>query len=275
LLLSGSNLFCMILFAVPLLAQPASPLLPTAPAADGLIKLDVVITDKSEKPISGLASSDVTLLDNGQPKKILSFQGFDGITAKPGTPVEVILVIDAVNLSQEQVAAAKSSVKKLLRANQGHLAQPVQVFLLSPAVLSSTRAPSTDGNTLADQVASGTGLPVTRPTMVLRPGQTYRVIDGKAEMTPEGEANRISLNALGAIAIEERRKSGRKLLFWIGPGWPVNQGGCDISFDSVTELSTRLREARITLWTANEWPYREPGYICKTRPGYWTGGGAQ
>ena len=121
MLLSGSNLFCLILFAVPLLAQPAYSVLPTAPAVDGLIKLDVVITDKSEKPISGLASSDVTLLDNGQPKKILSFQGFDGITAKPGTPVEVILVIDAVNLSQEQVAAAKSSVKKLLRANQGHL----------------------------------------------------------------------------------------------------------------------------------------------------------
>ncbi|HXP06875.1 MAG TPA: VWA domain-containing protein [Acidobacteriaceae bacterium] len=244
----GSSLFCLVLLAVRLFAQPAS-----------LIKLDVVVTDESGNPVSGLRSIDLTLLDNGQPQKILSFQ--DGTTAKPDPPVEVILVIDTVNLTQEQVAAAKSSVEKLLRANEGHLAQPVQLFLLSPKLLSSTRAASTDGNTLADQIARGTDLPVARPTMVLRPGQTYRVINGKAETTAEGEANRISLNALGAIAIEERRKPGRKLLFWIGPGWPINQGGCDISFDSVRELSTRLREARITLWTANEWPYREPGYL--------------
>jgi VWFA-related protein len=261
LLLSCSSLFCLVLFAVPLIAQPASPVLPTSYGADGLIKIDVVVTDKSEKPISGLASSDLTLLDNGQPQRIVSFQGFDGITAKPGTPVEVILVIDTVNLSQEQVSSAKSSVVKLLRANQGHLAQPVSVLLLSPAVLSSTRAPSTDGNTLADQVARGTGLPVARPTMVLQPGQAYRVTGGTPAMTPEGVANRISLNALGAIVIEERRKPGRKLLFWIGPGWPVDKGGCDTSFDSVSEFSTRLREARITLWSANAWPYREPGFI--------------
>ena len=254
----GSSLFCLVLFAVPLLAQPAFS---KSSGADGLIKLDVVVTDKAGNPISGLRSSDLTLLDSGRPQKILSFHGFDEITAKPDEPVELILVIDTVNLSQEQVAAAKNSAEKFLRANDGHLAQPVQVFLLSPTVLSSTRASSTDGNTLADQVARGTDLPVTKPTMVLRPAQTYRVIDGKPEMTPAGEANRISLNALGAIAIEERRKPGRKLLFWIGPGWPVDQGGCDISFDSVTELSARLREARVTLWTVNAWPYREPYFF--------------
>jgi VWFA-related protein len=246
------------LFAVPLLAQPAYP---ASTGTDGLIKLDVVVTDKSGNPIPGLRSSDLTLLDNAQPQKIISFQSFDGTNARPEPPVEVILVIDTVNLPQEQVAAAKNSVEKLLRANEGHLAQPVQIFLLSPEVLSSTRASSTDGNTLADQVARGTGLPVTRPTMVLRLGQSYRAMDGKPEMTPEGKANRISLNALGAIAMEERRKPGRKLLFWIGPGWPIDQGGCDISFDSVTELSTRLREARITLWAANTWPYREPYFV--------------
>jgi VWFA-related protein len=251
---SGSSLFCLVLLAVPLLAQHASPGLP----ADGLVKLDVMVTDKSQKPLSGLRSSDLTLLDNGQPQKTLSLVSFDGIT---GTPVEVILVIDTVNLSQEQLSSAKSSVEKLLRANEGHLAQPVQVFLLSPAALSSTRAPSTDGNTLADQVARGTALPVTRPTIVLQPGQTYRATVGTPAMTPGGVANRISLNALGAIVMEERRKPGRKLLFWIGPGWPIDQGGCDTSFDSVTEFSTRIREARITLWTANAWPYREPGFF--------------
>jgi VWFA-related protein len=229
----------------------------------GMIRVDVVVTDKSGNPVTGLKQQDLLLKDNTQPGKIVSFQAYDGMIAKPGTPVEVILVIDTVNLSQEQVSAAKSAVERLLRANQGHLAQPVQVFLLSPAVLSSTLAPSIDGNTLADQVARGTDLPVVRPTMVLRPGQTYGVTAGSPVMMPGGIANRISLNALGSIVIEERRKPGRKLLFWIGPGWPVDSGGCDTSFDSVTEFSTRIREARITLWNANAWPYREPPFTYR------------
>jgi VWFA-related protein len=240
------------LISVPVEVKPD----PLHDPTQGMIRVDLVVGDKSGNPVVGLKQQDFVLRDNAQPGRIVSFQSFDGITAKPDTPVEVILVIDTVNLSQEQVASAKSSVEKLLRANQGHLAQPVSVFLLSTAVLSSTHAPSTDGNTLADQVARGTDLPVVTPTMVLQPGQTYR-----GAMTPEGAANRISLNALGAIAIEERRKPGRKLLFWIGPGWPVDSGGCDISFDSVTEFSTRIREARITLWSANAWPYREPGFV--------------
>jgi VWFA-related protein len=229
----------------------------------GMIRVDVVVTDKSGNPVTGLKQQDFKLRDNTQPGKIVSFQAFDGMAAKPATPVEVILVIDTVNLSQEQVSSAKSAAERLLRANQGHLAQPVSVFLLSPAVLSSTLAPSIDGDTLADQVARGTGLPVVRPTMVLRPGQTYSVTSGSPVMTAEGVANRISLNALGSILIEERRKPGRKLLFWIGPGWPIDQGGCDASFDSVTEFSTRIREARITLWSANAWPYREPGFVYR------------
>ena len=229
--------------------------------AQGMIRVDVVVRDKSGNPVAGLKQQDFMLRDNAQPGKIVSFQAFDGMTAKPDTPVEVILVIDTVNLLSEQVSAAKSAVEKLLRANHGHLAQPVSVFLLSPAVLSSTLAPSIDGDTLADQVARGTDLPVVRPTVVLQPGQTYRVTGGSPAMTPEGKANRISLNALGSIVIEERRKPGRKLLFWIGPGWPVDSGGCDASFDSVTEFSTRIREARITIWSATAWPFGEQGFF--------------
>jgi VWFA-related protein len=271
--LTGPFRICAVLLLsllAPAFAQKsqATPYLPlqgeSGPMPDpfqGMIRLDVVVRDKSGNPVTGLKQQDFTLWDNGQPAKFVTFQAFDGMTTKPDTPVEVILVIDTVNLSQEQVSAAKSAVEKLLRANHGHLAQPVSVFLLSPAVLSSTPAPSTDGNTLADQVAHGTDLPVVRPTEVLKPGQSYRATFGSPGMTPEGRANRISLNALGSIVMEERRKPGRKLLFWIGPGWPVDKGGCDASFDSVTEFSTRIREARITIWSVTAWPFGEPGFF--------------
>src|ERR1035441_9962499 len=59
--------------------------------------------------------------------------------------------------------------------------------------------------------------------------------------------NQMSLAALGAVALEERRKPGRKQLLWLGFGWPVEEEGSENSFDWITELSTRLREARIEL----------------------------
>ena len=64
-----------------------------------------------------------------------------------------------------------------------------------------------------------------------------------------------SLIALGSIAIEERHRPGRKLMFWMGPGWQFNTVTADGLFDFVTEFSTRLRDARIDLWSATEWPY--------------------
>jgi hypothetical protein len=47
---------------------------------------------------------DFKLLDNGEPRKILSFRAFNDSTVKPELPVEVILVIDMVNLPFQQVA---------------------------------------------------------------------------------------------------------------------------------------------------------------------------
>ena len=62
------------------------------------------------------------------------------------------------------------------------------------------------------------------------------------------------LIALGSIAVEERRTPERKLLFWFGNGWPIKQNSrWQRLFDTVTELSTRLREARIGIWVNDFW----------------------
>ncbi len=66
------------------------------------------------------------------------------------------------------------------------------------------------------------------------------------------QPNPLSLRALGSIAIDQRDVPGHKVVVWISPGWPVNGG--DVGFDEATELSTRLREARITLDNVNAWP---------------------
>ncbi len=66
------------------------------------------------------------------------------------------------------------------------------------------------------------------------------------------QPNELSIRALGSIAIAQRDVPGHKVVVWIGQGWPVNGG--DVGFDEATELSTRLREARITLDSINVWP---------------------
>jgi hypothetical protein len=68
----------------------------------------------------------------------------------------------------------------------------------------------------------------------------------------------LSLRALGSIAIDQRDIPAHKVVVWIGPGWPVIGG--DIGFDEATELSTRLREARITLDNVNVWPNPEQSF---------------
>jgi hypothetical protein len=65
-------------------------------------------------------------------------------------------------------------------------------------------------------------------------------------------------HALGSIAIDQREIRGRKVVVWIGPRWPVHGG--DIAFDDATELSTRLREARITLDNVNVWPNSDQSF---------------
>jgi VWFA-related protein len=229
--------------------QPAATL-PNAVEPEGIIHLDFAVTDKSGKPVTGLKAEDFNLLDNGWPTKLVSFHGFDETVARPDRLTEVILVLDAVNLWPQQVTTAERELGKFLRAHEGHLAQPIVIYRLSTSGLSESTEPTLDGNRLADEVARG-----TEPRIVWQ--QDARRIEASLPDDYARKRNAFSLTGLGSIAIEERRRPGRKLLFWIGPGWPVKSGG-EYTFDEVVELSTRLREARIVLSSVTAWPDPEP-----------------
>jgi len=220
-----------------------------ADAAEGYIRLDVTVTDRTGKPVTGLGAGDFTLLDNGQVTKLVSFHAFDESATRPDPPTEVILVIDTVNLSPQQVTTADREVETFLHANGGHLAQPTILYRLTGWGLSRSEAPTTDGNVLAAEVASG-----KEPQVVWLQG--VRTIEPHLTADYARGRNSFSLAALGSIAIEERRRPGRKLLLWIGPGWPVKAGG-EYLLDEIVEMSTRLREARIGVSTVTAWRYPE------------------
>ena len=234
---------------------------PAPSTTEGLIKLDVLVTGKTGKPVAGLGLKDFTLLDNDQPQEIVSFQAVDGTTAPAGS-FEVILVIDTLNLQASQIPLAKSEAERFLRENHGHLAQPVSLYLLSNPLIPSMRdsassrprlssmpQPSTDGNALAEAIARGGDLPVIRQIPAFHVDRSFGIkVSGTGH-----QALNPSLSSLGSIVLAERRRPGRKLLFWLSPGWHVWDNG----FDEVTEFSTRLREARIALWS---WPYPDRDY---------------
>jgi len=207
------------------------------------ISLDVVVTDKAGKPVGALEPLDLTLLDNNQPRKILSFRRTDGSTGNRfDPPVEVILVIDAVNLPYQAVTLQRLEVEKFLRLNNGQLAFPTSVFLFSSQGLLVQPAPSKDGNALAKLLDKSTGTVRARDLS----GGVYSLVEQFQD----------SFKTMQGIAENEARKPGRKVLIWVGPGWPLLTERFFIEstesrqnyFHQLVALTKQLREARIAVY---------------------------
>jgi VWFA-related protein len=216
----------------------------------GTIRLDVEVKDKSGYPETGLGQQDFTLQDNGRPSTIVTFHAFDAVRARPDPPVEVILVIDELNMEEGlQLQAAEDEAEAFLRQNQGHLAQPVSIYRIRKDGTWTGWHSSADGNALAEEIAHQSAPHVSwkRPNVSVHASP---FMNGK----PINLNVSVSLEVLGSIAIEERRRPGRKLLFWLGPGWQIDRPIKGELIQRSIELCIRLREARIAIWEATEWP---------------------
>jgi VWFA-related protein len=203
------------------------------------IHLDIVVTDASGHAVSGLQQPDFTVLDDNRVQPIDSFRAVDGPPAEP--PVEIVLVLDTMNTSFQQMAAVRQGVERFLRQNDGHLALPVSAVFLTDTGIKANKA-TRDGNALAVDIEK---LPA--PVHAINSAQG---LDGL--MLRFGR----SVDALTQITRYEASKPGRKLMIWVGSGWPIlsnarfhmdlrNQSSF---FHSIVDLSTNLREARVTLY---------------------------
>jgi VWFA-related protein len=203
---------------------------------EGKVKLDVAVFDSGGKPAGGLDREDFTLLDDNRPQEIVSFQAQE-------VPAEVILLIDTVNTPFERVAYIRQEVEKFLRRNDGHLSHPTSIAIFSDAGLRLQLRPSTDGKVLLATLAqSRTALRTLGPSS-----------------GPDGELRRFQLSmlAVSTLISKEGNKPGRKLVVWLGTGWPLLTGwnvafsahDQQRFFNSIVELSTGLRDARVTLYS--------------------------
>jgi VWFA-related protein len=220
---------------------------PEAGISEGKIQLDVLVADGAGRPVAGLEKQDFALSDNKKPQPILSFRAVDGTTGN-GTsgdpPVEVILLIDATNNSLTRVAYERSQIESFLRQNGGHLTQPATLMIFSERGVQVGPKPSTDGNQLAQELDKS--------------GATMHVVQRSGGYDAI-ERMELSLKTLRSIAAVEAQKPGRKMLIWIGPGWPMLEGpGYQASnatqrslFNMIVETIRTLRESRITMYNVN------------------------
>lgn len=227
-----------------------APLSATDPAVHkGLFTIDVVVSDAAGKPVSNLEPLDFTLLDNGQPTKIRTWHNSlaaSGLEPEPASErsSQLLFVLDTVNLSPQQLTETESALVHFLQRNSGHLEFPCFLYRLTRDGLFSSLRPVMDGALLIDELKQ------KRSELAVWKADRREIITPSSWQSGLPR-ERLSVRALGSIAIGQRDVPGRKVVVWIGPGWPASRG--DISFDEATELSTRLREARITLDNLNVW----------------------
>jgi VWFA-related protein len=198
--------------------------------------------------VEKLGIQDFTVLDNKIPQKVTSFSALGG----SGAPVEVVVVLDAINAPFFAVASERDQIKKYLKAHGERLTHPTSVALLTESGMQIQPTPSTDGIALSKVLDDYT--------------VRLRTLRRSTGFYGAEERLNLSLNLLDQFASQEAAKPGRKLVLWASPGWPLLTGPNvqlgrqqhERIFSTIVETSDALRSARITLYAIDGWGATEP-----------------
>jgi len=154
----------------------------------------------------------------------------------------VILLLDTMNASFQDVVIERQGIDAFLRKNGGHLAFSVSIVFLADTDVKLSKA-SQDGNSLASDLEK-----IQSPMRVLSQAQGAEGAQDRSQR---------SLRAVQNLCTYETTRPGRKLLIWVGPGWPflsrstLGVGAVDQRryFNSIVDITTALRRAHITLYS--------------------------
>ncbi len=220
-------------------------LAPTATAAPAAgkhaITIDVEVTDKLGHHLRGLQASDFTLLDNNQPQKLVGFRSTEAIR-QAAEQVRVVIVVDMINSDWDTVSREREQLMEFLTQDNGHLAHPTSVAMLTDDGLKIERLTTMDGNAMQADL-NGTN-------------SVFRLIGRNTGFYGDVERMEMSLSQVSQLAAFESAQPGRKLFLTISPGWPLldwvgmqeDMKQRAWTFDSDVQLTNGLREAHITLY---------------------------
>ncbi|HEV2485251.1 MAG TPA: VWA domain-containing protein [Terracidiphilus sp.] len=239
----------------------AAQAVPAGAAADVPTTLDVVVTDKAERPVAGLQAADFKVLDNKQPRNVIGVRQVDGETPNADPPVQAFLLVDIVNSPFDTMATERKNIEDYLRQSGGHLPVPTSFVFLTETELKYQGQPTRDANVLQDNLEKN-------PT----PQRSSQPQAGYQEWVQMREK---SLQALNGLALKLRDEPGRKLVIWISPGWESfsnvsdqkSPKELDALFNYIVGISTVMREARITLYSVD--PYGAPRDLAMAGNSYY------
>ncbi|HZL26151.1 MAG TPA: VWA domain-containing protein [Acidobacteriaceae bacterium] len=227
-------------FAVPVIFSFLSSAMPAQNSSPSSVHLDVVTQDGDGHSIKGLGQGDFVVLDNGSAVSQKSFSE----VRKEDSPVSVMLVLDLVNGSVTYATSQREQLAKFLRLNDGKLANPTELTVLTEAGVNATNTPTTDGNSLADMVSK----------INVGPQVINRTSGGAAAQ----QRFNISLKALNQVLSAASQMPGRRFVLWLSPGWPLMSGGVypdpaqgQELFKDAINYSTMLRQTRIVIYALN------------------------
>ena len=212
------------------------------------IQLNVVVTGSKDAQVAGLPQSDFTILDNGVPQAITSFQRMAG---NPDS-VKVVIVLDDVNMNYLRLPYEREQLQKFFRANGGRLPYPTRLAIVYDSGIVMTQGFTQNGAALGKVLEAQ------------KIGQ--RAVGFSAGIFGASDRMEISLRALRKLIATNGELPGRKVFLWMSPGWAFFSGPQIQTsakqqrwmFGEIQSISGDLREHQITMYAVNPRGTRDP-----------------
>jgi VWFA-related protein len=246
-----------------LLAQEAQPSGQVFRSSARLVVVDVVVTDADGRPARNAQQADFTLLEDGTPQTIVSFESPESHPSaleKPSQETNArlisqganattaaalnIIVLDELNSEIADQAYARTAIRKFLQKHGPRLEQPTSLMILGQDRLELLHDYTQDANALSQSLDHRHA---ELPFGLLH-----------AEFSGAGERLSKTLWALQQIAVANNQFAGRKNVIWVGPGFPaLNPTASLIPKDrerlikTISEDADLLLDARVAVYTVD------------------------
>lgn len=227
----------------PAFAQGVAPQVPSnpTPSRDSVIRIEVQADTQKGEPVTGLAQSDFSLLDNGEPRPISAFRE----VSRTAEPVEAILVLDAVNTTYSMVGYERNQLDKFFHNSGPKIPVPMTLALLTDKGLEMQQSFTQDTSTLSNLVENAV--------------VQLREITRAAGVWGAEDRMNVSIGATQHLIESVEGMPGRKLILLVSPGWPLLSGPAiqldarqqNQIFSSVVSLSAAMLHGQITVYSLN------------------------